>query len=170
MDFLKQNYKLIQNKWQRLAIREKILVSLCIAVIFIFIFTQIYYLFFSFDYVAKKDELKNKQFMLAKIIPAVKKIEKIKHEEFEHKPIPNEHFIDFVKQDINSLDEGKLNNDVYMIHGNLVRIDIKEINFDTIISWLQNLSQTYGVKVKRAFIERIEKKPGDVRFVVELEE
>jgi len=170
MEFIRNNYKILQNKWVHLGLREKILLMLCLIVILIFILYQAYYLFFAFDLQQKESELKNKQFMLAKIIPAVKKIEKIKTDQVTYKKIPNTSFIDFIKQDINALNSQKLNNDVYMIHGGIIRVDIKDINFDIIISWLQSLSQTYGVKVKRAFIERLDKIPGDVRFVVELEE
>jgi len=169
MELIKKNYNLLLNKWQKFDIREKILLILCLVVIFIFMLYQLYYLFFAFDLEKKEDELKDKQFMLAKIIPSVRKIEKIKNNQITFKPIPNGNFIDFIKQDINSLNSEKLNKDVYMIHGGIVRIDIKEINFDIIISWLQNLSQTYDIKVKRAFVERIDKKPGIVRFVSELE-
>lgn len=170
MELIKNNYNILINKWKKFGTREKILLILCILVIVIFILYQLYGLIFAFNLNEKESELKNKQFILAQIIPAVKKIEKIKTNQVTYKKIPNPNFIDFIKENINSLNAQKLNNDVYMIHGGIVRVYIKDIEFDIIISWLQNISQTYGVKVNRAFVERINKKPGDVRFVAELEQ
>ena len=164
-----QYTKLIQNKWKKFELREKILLGLCIAVILVFILYQLYYFFFSFNIEEQQEDLQNKQYVLSKIIPAVKKIDKIKSDSITYKKIPNANFIDFIKQDINSLNIKNLNNDVYKIHGGIVRVDIKEINFDKIISWLQNLNNVYGIKLIRANIERLNKKPGDVRFIVELE-
>ena len=135
--FLIKNIKSFQNKWQKFALREKILLSLCCAAIITLILYLLFNSFFSFNIEDQQETLQNKQYVLSKIIPAIKKINKIKSDSIDYKKIPNGNLINFIKQEIESLNIKNLNKDVYKIHGNRIRVEIKEINFDKIISWLQ---------------------------------